>query len=129
KPKEARHNFTALTLVDQTFSQDDEDNEEVSDKNNDSKETKSDNDIDDLTHPNLSTDVAEDQEEEKADEEEESFDQRVSTPPDYELTDEEENKEGDDKDKEGAQEQEDEDDLYIFVNINLERSDAHQTWC
>ncbi|GJS02569.1 hypothetical protein Tco_0319077 [Tanacetum coccineum] len=38
-----------------TFSQDDEDNEEVSDKNDDSEETESDNDGDDLTHPNLST--------------------------------------------------------------------------
>ncbi|GKD94233.1 hypothetical protein Tco_1374070 [Tanacetum coccineum] len=87
-----------------TFSQDDEDVDVESDKNDDSEETGSDNDGDDLNHPNLSTYKAEDQEEEKADEEEEeeeekeddeevSFDQRVSTPPDYKLTKEEENKE------------------------------------
>nr|GFC21227.1 hypothetical protein [Tanacetum cinerariifolium] len=66
-------------------------------------------------------------EEEKEDEEEVSFDQRVSIPPDYEVTDEEENKEGDDKDKEGEQEQDKEYDLYRDVNINLERSDAKMT--
>nr|GEW54557.1 hypothetical protein [Tanacetum cinerariifolium] len=96
-----------------TFSQDDEDAEEESDMNDDteetesdddSEETESDDDGDDLTHLNL-----------------------VSTPPDYELTDEEENKEGDDKDKEGEQEQDEEDDLYRDLNINLERSDAEMT--
>ncbi|GKE24353.1 hypothetical protein Tco_1435865 [Tanacetum coccineum] len=82
-----------------------------------------------LTHPNLSTYKADDQEEEeeKADDEEVSSDQRVSTPPDYDLTDEEENKEGDDKDKDGEQEQDEEDDLYRDVNINLERSDTEIT--
>ncbi|GJZ72641.1 retrovirus-related pol polyprotein from transposon TNT 1-94 [Tanacetum coccineum] len=67
-----------------TFSQDNEDDAEESDMNDDSEETKSDNDGDNLTHHNL-----------------------VSTPPEYELTEEEENKEGDDKDKEGEQEQDD----------------------
>nr|GEZ33046.1 hypothetical protein [Tanacetum cinerariifolium] len=52
---------------------------------------------------------------------------RVSTPPDYELTDEEENKEGDDKDKESEKEKDKEDDLYRDLNINLERSDAEMT--
>ncbi|GKE45933.1 hypothetical protein Tco_1473217, partial [Tanacetum coccineum] len=113
-----------------TFSQDDEDVEEVSDKNDDSKETESNNDGDDLTHPNLLTYKSKDQEEEKADEEEEdeekadneevSPDQKVSTPPDYEITKEEENKEDDDKDKEGKQEEED-DELYGDLNINLEK--------
>ncbi|GKF37504.1 hypothetical protein Tco_0114262, partial [Tanacetum coccineum] len=56
-----------------------------------------------------------------------SSDQRVSTPPEYELTEEQENKEADDIDKEGEQEQEDEDDLYKDVNINLEKSDAEMT--
>ncbi|GJS33703.1 hypothetical protein Tco_0532085 [Tanacetum coccineum] len=111
-----------------TFSQDDKDNVEDSDMNDDNEETESDNDGDNLTHPNLSTYKADDQEEEeKADDEEVSSDQRVSTPPNYELTDEEENKEGDDKDKEGEQEQDDEDDLYGDVNISLERSDAEMT--
>ncbi|GKE09537.1 hypothetical protein Tco_1413088 [Tanacetum coccineum] len=109
---------------------DDKDAEEESDKNDDSEETKSDNDEDDLTHPNLSTykaDEEEEEEEEKADDEEVYSDQRVSTPPDYELTEEEEeNKEDDDKDKEGEQEVV-EDDLYRDLNINLERSDAEMT--
>ncbi|GJS67106.1 hypothetical protein Tco_0828411 [Tanacetum coccineum] len=109
-----------------TFSQDDEDAEEESDKDDDSKETKSDNDGDDLTHPNLSTYKAEDQDEEKADKEEMYSDQRVSTSPDYELTEEEEYKEDDDKDKEGEHEEE-EDDLYSDLNINLERSDVEMT--
>ncbi|GJZ12349.1 hypothetical protein Tco_0547579 [Tanacetum coccineum] len=108
--------------------QDDEDAEEESDMNGDSDETESDNDGDDLTHPNLSTFKAdkEGEEEEKADDEEVSSDLRVSTPPDYELTEEEEYKEDADKDKEGEQEEE-EDDLYRYLNINLEISDAEMT--
>ncbi|GJR27816.1 retrovirus-related pol polyprotein from transposon TNT 1-94 [Tanacetum coccineum] len=50
--------------------------------------------------------------------------ERVSTPPDYELSEEEEYKEDDDKDKEGEQKEEEEDELYRDLNINLERSDA-----
>nr|GEU49904.1 hypothetical protein [Tanacetum cinerariifolium] len=82
---------------------DDEDAEEELEMNDDSEETESDNDRGDLIHPNLPTYKADDQEEEeeKVDDEEVSSDQRVSTPPDYELSDEKENKEGDDKDKEG----------------------------
>ncbi|GJV56661.1 hypothetical protein Tco_1457666 [Tanacetum coccineum] len=77
--------------------------------------------------PNLSTYKVEDQEEEKVDEEEVYSDQRVSTPPDYELTEEEEYKEDDDRNKEGEQEEEEEDDLYRDLNINLERSVAEMT--
>ncbi|GJU23396.1 retrovirus-related pol polyprotein from transposon TNT 1-94 [Tanacetum coccineum] len=108
---------------------DDEDDVEESDLKDDSEETESDNDGNNLTHPNLSTYKVDDQEEEeeKTDDEEVSSDQRVSTPPDYELTDEEENKEGDDKDKEGEHEQDEEDDLYRDVNVNLERSDTKMT--
>ncbi|GKC21326.1 hypothetical protein Tco_1023476 [Tanacetum coccineum] len=100
----------------------------ISMTNDDSEETKSDNDEDDLTHLNLSTYKAdeEEEEEEKANDKEVSFDHRVSTPPNYELTEEEEYKEDDDKDKEGEQEEE-EDDLYRDLNINLERSDAEMT--
>ncbi|GJR72652.1 hypothetical protein Tco_0085017 [Tanacetum coccineum] len=105
-----------------------EDADEETYVNDDSEGTKSDNDRDDLTHTNLSTYKADDkEEEEKADDEEMSSYQRVLTPPEYELTEEEENKEGDDKDKEGEQEQYKEDDLYRDVNINLERSDAEMT--
>nr|GEV62630.1 hypothetical protein [Tanacetum cinerariifolium] len=99
------------------FSQDDEDADN-------SEETESDNNGDDLTHPNLSTYKAvdeEEEEEEKADDKEVSYDQRVSTPPEYELT-EEENKKGDDEDMEGEQEQDEEDGLYKDVHINLERN-------
>ncbi|GKF76035.1 hypothetical protein Tco_0225479, partial [Tanacetum coccineum] len=93
-----------------TFSQDEEDADEETDVNDDSDETESDNDGDNLTHPNLSTYKAGDQEEEEeeekeANDDEVSSDQRVSTPPEYELAEEEEeNKEGDDKEKEGEQE-------------------------
>ncbi|GKA48709.1 hypothetical protein Tco_0741667 [Tanacetum coccineum] len=112
-----------------TFSQDEEDADEVTDVNDDSDETELDNNGDDLAHPNLSTYKADDEEEEqeKANDEEISSGQRVSTPLEYELTQEEENKEGDNKDKEGEHEQDDEDDLYRDVNINLERSDAEMT--
>nr|GEZ60003.1 hypothetical protein [Tanacetum cinerariifolium] len=57
-----------------TFSQDEDDADEETYVNADSKETKSDNDGDDLTHPNLSTYKAdnEEEEEEKIDDDEES---------------------------------------------------------
>nr|GEU66472.1 hypothetical protein [Tanacetum cinerariifolium] len=88
-----------------TFSQDDEAADEETAVNGDSRETESNNDEDDLTHPNLSTYKADDEEEEeeKTDDEEMSSNQRVSKPPEYELTKEEENKEGVDKDMEGEQ--------------------------
>nr|GEU70825.1 putative reverse transcriptase domain-containing protein [Tanacetum cinerariifolium] len=109
------------------FSQDDEDAEEESDMNDKSEETESDNDEDGLTHLNLSTYKVDDHEEdeEKVDDEEVSSDQRVSTPPDYELTNEEENKKGDDKDKEGEQEQDKEDDL--LSALETEMSEFRQT--
>ncbi|GJW30939.1 hypothetical protein Tco_0047814 [Tanacetum coccineum] len=64
------------------------------------------------------------EEEEKADNDEVSSDQRVSIPPDYEVTKEEENQEGDDYINEGEQEEEEEEDLYGDLNLNMERSDA-----
>nr|GEU92667.1 hypothetical protein [Tanacetum cinerariifolium] len=88
-----------------TFSQNDVDDVEESDMNDDSEETKSNNDGDDLTHPNL-----------------------VYSSPDHELTEEEEeNKKGDDEDMKGEREQDEEDDLYRDVNINLERSNVKMT--
>ncbi|GJR02978.1 hypothetical protein Tco_0525962 [Tanacetum coccineum] len=112
-----------------TFSQDDDDAEEKTVMNDDSEENESDNDGDDFTHPSLSTYKADDQEEkdEKADDKEVFSNQSMSTPPDYELTDEEENKEGDDMNNKGEQEQDEEDYMYGDVNINLERSDAEMT--
>ncbi|GKA01980.1 hypothetical protein Tco_0674645 [Tanacetum coccineum] len=110
-----------------TFSQDDDDTEDESDMNDDNEETESDNDGDDLTHPILLTYKPEDQEEDKADDEEVSFDQRVSTPPDHDLTEEEENQEGNEKIKEGEQEEEEGNDMYKDLNLNLQRSDAKMT--
>nr|GEV93010.1 hypothetical protein [Tanacetum cinerariifolium] len=62
-----------------TFSQDEDDTDEETDVNVDSEETKSDNDVDDLTHLNLSTYKADDEEEEeeKADDDEVSSDHRI----------------------------------------------------
>nr|GEZ30623.1 hypothetical protein [Tanacetum cinerariifolium] len=97
---------TISQLSHRRLSQDDEDAEEESDMMDDNDQ---------------------EEEKEKADNEEVSSDQRVSTPPDYELTGEEEIKEGDDKDKEGEHKQDDEDDLYRDLNINLERSDSEMT--
>nr|GEW01271.1 reverse transcriptase domain-containing protein [Tanacetum cinerariifolium] len=113
-----------------TFSQDEDDADEETDVNDDSEATESDNDGDDLTHPNLSTYKANDEEEEKekADDDEVSSDHRVYTPSDHQLTDEEENQEGDDEVKEGEKEQEEEEELYGDLNINLHRSDAEITY-
>ncbi|GKD86520.1 hypothetical protein Tco_1357674 [Tanacetum coccineum] len=127
-----------------TFSQgddDDDDNDEHDiedekddaddDDKNDSEETESDDDGDDFVHQNLSTYKADDQEEEKEeekadDDDEVSSDQKVSTPPDHEFTEKEENQEGDDYIKEGEQE-DTEKELYRDLNINLERRDAKMT--
>ncbi|GKD26105.1 hypothetical protein Tco_1232319 [Tanacetum coccineum] len=110
-----------------TFSQDDDDTKDESDMNDDSEETESDNDGDDLTHPKLLTYEPEDQEEEKADDEEVSSDQIVSTPPDHDLTKEEENQESNEKIKEGEYEEEEGNDMYRDLNLNLQRSDAKMT--
>ncbi|GJS07416.1 hypothetical protein Tco_0364212 [Tanacetum coccineum] len=116
-----------------TFSQgDDNDADEESDANDDSEETKSDDDGDDFVHLNLSTYKADDQEEEKEEEEkvdddEVSSDQNVSTPPDHEVTEEDENQKGGDYINEGGEEGEEEYELYRDVNINLDISDAEMT--
>ncbi|GKC18202.1 hypothetical protein Tco_1014984 [Tanacetum coccineum] len=52
-------------------------------------------------------DDQEEEEEEKADDDEVFYNQKVSTPPDFELTSEKENNEGDDKDKEANKDTED----------------------
>ncbi|GJT31985.1 hypothetical protein Tco_0922404 [Tanacetum coccineum] len=94
---------------DEHNSEDDNDEHDSANDNDDedddqekvSGETESDDDGDDFVHPNLSTYKADDQEEEKEKEkanndDEVSFDQKVSTPPDYEITNEDENQEDDD---------------------------------
>nr|GEX42668.1 hypothetical protein [Tanacetum cinerariifolium] len=112
-----------------TFSQDEDDANEEINVNDDSEETESNNDGDDLTHPNLSTYKADDEEEdkEKADDDEVYSDHRMYTPPDHQLTDEKENQEGNDEVKEGEKEQEEEEELYGYLNINLQRSAAEMT--
>ncbi|GKE70915.1 hypothetical protein Tco_1528987, partial [Tanacetum coccineum] len=125
--KKARHNFTALTQVAQvmelTLSQRIlmSNNKKVTGTNKGVGVIPKVPDVPKYDSESEEESWTFNKEEEKADKEEVSFDQRVSTPPDYELTDEEENKEGDDKIKEGKHKQE-EDDLYRDVNLNLERS-------
>ncbi|GJT63124.1 hypothetical protein Tco_1006657 [Tanacetum coccineum] len=119
-----------------TFSQgddDDDDADKESDANDDSEENESEDDGDDFVHPNLSTYIADDQDEEENAEEEEAEDdedlsnQRVYTLPDYQLSEESEKQKGDDKAEEGDEEKEEEKLLYEGLNLNLERSDAEMT--
>ncbi|GJV54198.1 hypothetical protein Tco_1449939 [Tanacetum coccineum] len=102
--------------------------DEDDDQENVSGETKSDDDEDDFVHLNLSTYNADDQEEEKAnDDDEVSYDQKVSTPPDYEIKDEEENQEDDNNVMGGEQEDEEDEKLYGDLNLNLDKRDAEMT--
>ncbi|GJR69729.1 hypothetical protein Tco_0015794 [Tanacetum coccineum] len=106
--------------------------DEDDDQENDSGETKSDDDGDNFVHPNLSTYKADDQdkekEEEKAnDDDEVSFNQMLSTPPDYEISNEEENQEDDGNVMGGEQEDEEYEELYGDLNLNLDRRDAEMT--
>ncbi|GKF35964.1 hypothetical protein Tco_0112722, partial [Tanacetum coccineum] len=109
----------------------DDNDDEDDDHENDSQRTKSDDEGDDFVHLNLSTYIAADQEKEKEEEEEKAddddddvtFDQKVSTPPDYKLMEDDENKQDNDT---MGEEQGDEDngELYKDLNINMSRSDA-----
>ncbi|GJU90465.1 hypothetical protein Tco_1302888 [Tanacetum coccineum] len=108
----------------------DDNDDEDDDQENDSQRTKSDDEGDDFVHPNLSTYIADDQEkeEEKADDDDDDVnsDQKVSTPPDYELTEEHENQQ--DNDTMGEEKGDgDNEELYRDLNINLSRSDAEMT--
>ncbi|GJW97379.1 hypothetical protein Tco_0179187 [Tanacetum coccineum] len=114
---------------------DDNDNED-DDQENDSQRTEFDDEGDDFVHPNLSTYIADDQEkekeEEKADDDDDDDDddmtsnQKVSTPPNYELTEEDENKQ--DNDTMGEEQGDDDNgELYGDLNINPSRSDAKMT--
>ncbi|GKB97709.1 hypothetical protein Tco_0983846, partial [Tanacetum coccineum] len=108
----------------------DDNDDEDDDQENDSQRTESDDEGDDFVHPNLSTYIADDQEKEKADDDDDdddvTSDQKVSTPPDYELTKEDENQEDDDT---MGEDQEDEEnrELYEDLNLNLDRQDAEMT--
>ncbi|GKE35178.1 hypothetical protein Tco_1454500, partial [Tanacetum coccineum] len=107
----------------------DDDNNDNDDKDddqeNDIQRTESDNEGDDFVHPNLSTYIADDQEKEKEEEKADDMtsDQKVSTPPDYELTKEDENQEDDDTIGED-QEDEENGELYGDLNLNLDRQDV-----
>ncbi|GJU34531.1 hypothetical protein Tco_1182885 [Tanacetum coccineum] len=88
-----------------TFSDgdDDDDVNKESDAHDDSDENESDDEGDDFVHPNLSTYTLDDQDEEekvedeeKAEDDEDKSDQRVHTPPDYQLSKESEKQEDDD---------------------------------
>ncbi|GJY47602.1 hypothetical protein Tco_0436665 [Tanacetum coccineum] len=103
----------------------DDNDDEDDDQENDSQRTKSDDERDDFVHLNLSTYIADDQEKEKADDHDYDMtsDQKVSTPPDYELIEEDENQEDDDTIGED-QEDEENRELYGDLNLNLDRQDA-----
>ncbi|GKC29857.1 hypothetical protein Tco_1037151, partial [Tanacetum coccineum] len=105
----------------------DDNDDEDDDQENDSQRTESDNEGDDFVHPNLSTYKPDDEEEEKAEDDDEVIsDQKVSTPPDYELTEEDVNQEDDDT---MGEDQEDEEnrELYKDLNLNLDRQDTEMT--
>ncbi|GJV34011.1 hypothetical protein Tco_1394411 [Tanacetum coccineum] len=114
-----------------TFSDgdDDDDVNEESDTHDDSNENESDDEGDDFVHPNLSTYTPDDQDEEenvedkeKAEGDEDMSDQRVHTPPDYQLSKKSENQKDDDV--EDGEEYDDEEILYRDLNLNWERNDA-----
>ncbi|GJS07377.1 hypothetical protein Tco_0364173 [Tanacetum coccineum] len=132
--EEPRYKLTALMPVAQvmelTYSQSENDNDdEDDDQENVHGETQSDDDGDNFVHPNLSTYKVDDQEKEKEEEKENDDDevssnQMVSTPLDYEISDEEENQEDDDNVMGGKQENKEDEELYGDLNLNLDRRDA-----
>ncbi|GJT11571.1 hypothetical protein Tco_0858613 [Tanacetum coccineum] len=120
---------------DEKHDSDDDNNDnddEDGDQENDSQRTESYDEGDDFVHLNLSTYIADDQEkekeEEKADDDDDDVtsDQKVSTPPDYELTKEDVNQEDDDTMGED-QEDEENGELYGDLNLNLDRQDVEMT--
>ncbi|GJZ28030.1 hypothetical protein Tco_0572677 [Tanacetum coccineum] len=113
---------------DEEHDSDDDNNDEDDAQENDSQRTKLDDEGDDFVHPNLSTYIADEKEEEKADDDDDDVtsDQKVSTQPDYELTEEDENQQDDDTIG-GEQEDKEDEELYGDLNINLNRRDAEMT--
>ncbi|GJY26101.1 hypothetical protein Tco_0400827 [Tanacetum coccineum] len=88
------------------------------DEDNDEHDNENDNDDEDDDQEN-----EEEKEDEKAnDDDEVSSDQKVSTLPDYEMTEEEENQEDDDV-MGGEKEDEEDKELYGDLNLNLDRRD------
>ncbi|GJR65542.1 hypothetical protein Tco_0011607 [Tanacetum coccineum] len=108
-----------------TFSQGGDDEE------NDEHDSEDDNDEHDSENDNDDEDDDQENEEEKAEEkvnvdDKVSSDQKVLTPPDYELAKEEENQEDDDVMR-GEQEDEEDEELYRDLNLNLDRRDDEMT--
>ncbi|GJY40310.1 hypothetical protein Tco_0427580 [Tanacetum coccineum] len=108
---------------DEEHDSDDDNDDEDDVQEHDSQRTESDDSGDDFVHPNLSTYKADEEEQEKEkekaeDDDEEISDQKVSTPADYELTEEDENQQDDDTIG-GEQEDEEDEELYGDLNINL----------
>ncbi|GJV41859.1 hypothetical protein Tco_1420299 [Tanacetum coccineum] len=103
----------------------DDNDDEDNDQENDSQRIESDDSGDEFVHPTLSTYKADEEEEEKEeekaeDDDEVTSDQKVSTPPDYELMEEDVNQEDDDTMGED-QEDEENGELYGDLNLNLDR--------
>ncbi|GJW25810.1 hypothetical protein Tco_0039621 [Tanacetum coccineum] len=104
----------------------DDNDDEDDDQENDNQRTKSNDEGDDFVHLNMSTYIADDQEKEKEeekgddDDDDVTSDPKVSTPPDYELT-------KDDDTLGEDQEDEDNRELYGDLNLNLDRQDAEMT--
>ncbi|GKD31479.1 hypothetical protein Tco_1242257 [Tanacetum coccineum] len=101
---------------------DDGDYNDDEDKNDDDNEAVSDRtESDRIKIPDLNQPNKENEEEE----EEEYIDERVHTPEDYELTDEEEN--ANNAKEENEVKQDDVEELYRDVNVNLRKEDAEMT--
>ncbi|GJV45091.1 hypothetical protein Tco_1429627 [Tanacetum coccineum] len=101
------------------------------DEENDEHDSEDDNDEHDSENDNDDEDDDQENEEEKAEEkvnvdDEVSSDQKVLTPPNYELTEEEENQEDDDV-MGGEQEDKEDEELYGDLNLNLDRRDVEMT--
>nr|GEU39841.1 hypothetical protein [Tanacetum cinerariifolium] len=110
---------------------DDADNQEYDgqddeSQDDDNEQTDSDNDGDDFVHPKFST-----LDQDKRQDEEDSFDHRVQTPSRFETTDDEEiqdvNVKGDELDEEEINKEDKGDELYRDMNINLEGRDIEMT--
>ncbi|GJY15419.1 hypothetical protein Tco_0385841, partial [Tanacetum coccineum] len=112
-----------------TFSDGDDDdaNKDLDAHDDDDDATESDDDGDNITHPKLSTFLTDDKkeqddEEEQEEDEEEISDQLVSTPSDYQTTNESKKQTDDDKVKDGEEDKEGD-----VTNVNLEGGDVDMT--
>nr|GEU34556.1 retrovirus-related Pol polyprotein from transposon TNT 1-94 [Tanacetum cinerariifolium] len=108
--------------------EDNEENDEHdSEDDNDEHDNANDNDDEDDDQENVNDQEKEDEKEKANDDDEVSSDQKVSTPLDYEILNEEDNQEDDDKVTEREQEDEEDEELYGDLNLNLDRRDVKMT--